>query len=436
MTERLRILFFSPKACVPADTGARLRNFHLSRQLSRHADVTFLAFAETEQTAEANAAAVTDWGPQKVVLVPRQQGYTAAKLAQGLVGKTPLTVLNYTTRRMAQTLKQLLYEQDFDVVQVESLLLSEYLPILRAARHRPALVCDWHNIDSEVMRRYSNYNRSLPHRFYARLTARQLERLEKASLRRFDAHLTVSERDRQTLLKLDDKASVIVADNGVDTEYFSGVAEAAAPRCEAGRVAAKPKKILFVGSMDYHANIDAVTRFANDVWLDIHQACPGLTFSIVGRNPALAVRKLAQLPGVEVTGTVADVRPFYAEAIAAVVPLRIGGGSRLKILEALAAGVPVISTRLGAEGIALTDKENFLLAESKQDFLQALLAVATNQALRANLVASGLSFVRRNYRWEAIAETILRTFSTLVAIPAPASLRSPFGIPTGAEVKA
>src|SRR5262249_31710007 len=140
------------------------------------------------------------------------------------------------------------------------------------------------------------------------------------------------------------------------------------------------KRILFVGSMDYHANVDAVTEFARESWPAIHAKRPDLIFTIVGRSPAREVRALAGAAGIEVTGTVRDVRPYYRDALASIVPLKIGGGSRLKIIEAMAAGTPVISTRLGAEGLAMSDGKTIIFAETSEDFCRAILNLSEDIA--------------------------------------------------------
>ena len=127
--------------------------------------------------------------------------------------------------------------------------------------------------------------------------------------------------------------------------------------------------------MDYHANIEGVTSFARNVWPLLHGKKPELSFTIVGRDPAPAVRELSSIAGVEVTGSVDDVRPYYREALAAVVPLNVGGGSRLKVLEAMAAGVPVVSTARGAEGLAVRNGENILLRESSEEFVNAIISL-------------------------------------------------------------
>jgi glycosyltransferase involved in cell wall biosynthesis len=420
-----RVLYFAPKECWPANTGAKLRNYYLARELSRAAHVTYLGFSD-----KAGGVATGDCGEVlsppfsgggRAITVPYEGGYTPSKLIRGLLGRTPITVLNYATQAMARELARLLDEQEFDIVQVESVHLFSYLPAIRAARNRPLVVCDWHNVESELMRRYSRHAPSPARRFYAGVTARRLAHLERSAMSEFDAHIVVSERDRARLLEMAPCARVFVAENGVDSDYFSdyeieraharwlaGPGRSAAPQ-KACQGRAGSRRLLFVGSMDYSANIEAVVRFAREVWPALHRQQPHTVFTVVGRSPSAEVRALGRLPGVEVTGTVEDVRPYYREAFAAVVPLRIGGGSRLKILEAMAAGVPVVSTRLGAEGLDLYDGENIILADEAAEMSGALFELAENPALGRRVAAAARSFVRGRYDWSEIGRALLDT---------------------------
>lgn len=389
----MRVLQIAPRVCWPLDTGAKLRNFHLARVLSEHAEVTLLAFTDTQES----------WADflnfyQQVITVKRTTGYTPAKLLKGAFGPTPLPVLNYTTEAMKQALTGLFEKSDFDFVQLESIHMGACLPIIRAARNRPAVICDWHNIESDLMSRYAEREASLFRRAYARRTARLMSQFENHALRDFDAHLTVSPDDAGRLRELKPDAEIRVIENGVDTTRYS---DKEIERAYAASATRSPKRnrIIFVGSMDYHANIDAVISFAREVWPVLHLERPELIFTVVGRDPANEVRALASLPGVEITGTVDDVRPFYREAAAAIVPLRVGGGSRLKILEAMAAGVPIVSTTLGAEGLNVQNGENILIADSNQDFSAAVVGLVNNDEQREQLGKAGRELVALRYDW-------------------------------------
>lgn len=244
------------------------------------------------------------------------------------------------------------------------------------------------------MTRYSEFIESLPRRLYARRTARLLEGMETELLRVCDAHLVVSDRNKQRLLENCPSASLHIIENGVDTGYHSEEqmedAYARWPLREKSTGENRRRnRIDFVGAMDYTANIDAVTHFASQIWPLIRELVPELSFTIVGRNPAPAVTALRGQPGIEVSGTVADVRPYYRGAFVVVVPLRLGSGTRLKILETMAAGVPVVSTTLGAEGLEAKPGEEILIADTAEDTAEAIVRLRRTPELRQALEERG-----------------------------------------------
>jgi glycosyltransferase involved in cell wall biosynthesis len=432
---RPRILYFAPKEFWPPDTGAKVRNYYLARGMAAYADVTYLAFSDRRDTPATESVWFRGAGCygqrpgssdqemsageiERIVTVRRDPGYRLSNILLGAIGRTPLTVLNYTTADMSACLAAVLEEGDFDIVHLAGLQLSAYLPIIRGARTRPAIVSDWHNVESELMWRYSKYAPSAAHRLYARATARRLRDLERQVIRLFDAHIVVSARDQRKLLELAPGAPVYVVENGVDIDRFSDKAlesayhiarlpqpiESRLARLADGSTDVDRQRVLFVGSMDYHANEDAVLHFASDVWPCLRQKWPRLGFTIAGRRTSDRIRRLSSIEGVEVTGTVHDVRPFYREAVAAVAPLRVGGGSRLKILEAMAAGVPVVASSLGAEGLEVANGQNILLADSPDEFLRALSLVCEDSALWRALSTAGRELARHKYSWTMLGQ--------------------------------
>lgn len=399
----MRVLHFAPRVCWPLDTGAKLRNYHLGRVLSEKADVTLLAFTDAEQSL-----AELENFYEQVIAVRRDRGYTLAKTIRGALGSTPLPVLNYTTDSMKRALERVLSEHEFDVIQVESIHLLSYLPIIRTAKNRPLAVCDWHNIESELMRRYGEREPNFLKRAYAGKTARLMSEFEGRALHEFDAHISVSQRDAARLRDLNSAAQVFVIENGVDTAYY---ANEAAPEVEA---TANSNRIVFVGSMDYHANVDGAVSFARDVWPGVHARHPELIFTIVGRDPAPEARALVTIPGVAVTGTIDDVRPFYRAALAAVVPLKVGGGSRLKILEAMAASVPVVSTTLGAEGLDVHDGADILIADTNEQLVEAITSVVKSEELRKRISAAGHALVAEHYDWSRLGANLFEIYQQLI----------------------
>jgi glycosyltransferase involved in cell wall biosynthesis len=398
----MRILYFSSRECWPVNSGARLRDYHLARQLAGHASVTYVGLAypgadQYEQPGEGLPPPEQVF--EQVIRIPKARAYTPVNLVRGWMGPTPVTVWNCTTPEIAAALAKLGRETAFDSIQMEGVHLVRYVPVLRAFPGHPPIVCDWHNIESELMWRYSENESNLPRRWYARRTAGLIEGAEAELLRAADAHTVVSEREAVKLRAVVPNAAIQVVENGVDTAYFSDCAS----NSGAGR-----NRIVFVASMDYHANVDAAVYFAREIWPGVRDRMGAqFRFTIVGRSPTPEVLALQNLPGVEVTGTVPDVRPYYREAVAVVVPLRVGGGTRLKILEAMAAGVPVVSTTLGAEGLEVDPGRDLLIADTPAAITEAIASLADQPAAWRELSDAGRAVVARTYEWKIVGERLL-----------------------------
>jgi glycosyltransferase involved in cell wall biosynthesis len=398
---RMRILFLSPRQSLPARSGAKLREFHFLRALAQSAEISYLYFIDP---GSSPLTAKDLPFCREVVGVPKPPAYGAAKTAMGILGSWPLPILNYTSPEMSAAVSRALDVRDFDIIHLDSIHMIRYAQA--AAQRKPALpaIYNWHNIESEAMHRYSATTASFPRRWYAGQTARKLEILESNILQTAFGHIVCSTRERDKLLQIAPGARAEVVENGVDTRYF---AEQVPPAPTGTR-----RQIVFVGAMDYFPNSEAAVFFANNIWPRMKSSLGVIELAIVGANPGPPVLALGKLWGVKVTGMVPDVRPWYRGALAAVVPLRTGAGTRLKILEAMAAGVPVISTPLGAEGLEVTDGENILLvdADDTQGWIDAVASVAESPALNEKLVAGGLRLVQTRYDWEILGAKLRKTY--------------------------
>lgn len=389
------------------NTGARLRNFHLANALAQQCSVTLVQLLQPGETP-SDSHEKTNF--ERVLNFRKDRSYTPDKLLRGLIGPVPIPVLNYSSAAVSRRLSELLEEGAFDAVQVESIHLFQYLGIIRAARNHPPILFDWHNIESRLMWRYAEQENNLAKRIVARRTAQLLERVELRCLRVCDAHSVVSECDKIELLKRHPTAAVHVIPNGVDANFYSNYSTEVGG-CNGSR---SHRTLLFVGSMDYHANIDAVGWFVRDIWPSLSREFPELEFTVVGRNPPASIHALAS-SRVRITGTVDDVRPFYSRALALVVPLRVGGGTRLKILESMAAGVPVISTTLGAEGLEANHSEHFLLADSAEEMASAIRFLLEDSVRTSRLIESAKALVAEEYDWMVLRERLFDVYHEMTA---------------------
>ena len=389
----MRILYLSPRQCWPVVSGAKLRDYHLARLLGENAQLTYLYFKGKNAIAQKDLP----FCPQGSVGIDKPKPYTPGKIIRGLFDRLPLTLINYYSAKMTAALAGLTGETAFDLVHLDSIHMVTYLPALPAAL-RKHVVFNWHNIESEILYRYAATTPSLPRKIYATLRARRVKSVERDILRTCCGHVVCSERERRALLERVPEARIAVVENGVDTKAFDGLEKNVRNR------------VLFVGSMAYHANSDAIQWFTDRVWPAIHQRFPQWTLTLVGSDPPPRVRALAARPGVEVTGTVPDVKPYYTEAILAIVPLLTGGGTRLKILEALAAGVPVVSTTLGVEGLAVTHGQEVLIVDREGDWLPACCELADQGALWQKLVTAGRRLVETRYDWDVLGKSMVSTY--------------------------
>jgi polysaccharide biosynthesis protein PslH len=391
----MRILYFAPHPLLPANTGSRLRDFYLATELCRYADVTFL---EMEQAAPPDAPqreVEAELPFERVLRLQRERAYRPSTIVRGLIGPEPIPLLNYFSPAMATRLVDLLRTVRFDTVQLVSIHLAKFLPALQAAQFPLPIVADWHNVESELMQRYANVTSNPLRKWAARRTAKLLERAEENFLRKCDRHTVTSEREHTQLLARSPGKPIEVIPNGVPVQSIE-------PR---GRSVQRSPNILFVGSLDYHANIDGILWFAGTVWPAVLLKRPDAKLTIVGRQPAAAIEALAGSQ-IEVIGPVEDVRPFYVDAAVSIVPLRIGGGTRLKIVEAMAAGVPVVSTPLGAEGLQAEDGRHLLLGQTPDELTEAILRIFTNESLADGLALEGRQLVEQHYDWRNIGKRL------------------------------
>ena len=403
----MRVLYLSTRFCWPITSGAHLRDFYLARQLAAKSTLTYLGLdremdGPVGSSRRERLEALPD---SEMVRVRRQAGYGPIDLVRGILGPTPVSILNFTAPQIMDKIERVLREGRFDIIQFEGVHLLVYARRIRQIAANTPLICDWHNIESEIQRRYAQTSASPARRLYARRTAQLLKRAEREVLRLANAHTVCSERERQVLLEQVPEAHITVIPNGVDTAFFAATSAVA----EGLR-----QNVVFVGSMDYHANIDAAMFFAKAIWPGLRERRPDLRFFIVGSKPVPEVVELANQPGITVTGTVEDLRPHYRKAVMVVVPVRVASGTRLKVLEAMAAGVPVISTRLGAEGLAVTPGKDILIADTPAEIIDTAAALHQDTATWHELTANALRLVQVEYDWFVIGERLERVYTELL----------------------
>jgi glycosyltransferase involved in cell wall biosynthesis len=289
---------------------------------------------------------------------------------------------------MRDKIGALVREQRFDIVQVQQAYLAKMLPQTEAAT-----VLDMADILSEHERLIMLAKTKTTHRFAAWLEWKKMRALEHRAVRRFDTCVTASEDDRARFLDLFPRARVAMIANGVDVDYFQPQ-----PSLSVGA------NLVFVGSMQYEPNTDAVLFFHREILPLIREQRSDIQFYVVGWGPPPEIQALDDDPNVTVTGFVEDVRPYLADGTVVVVPLRFGSGTRLKILDAWAMAKPVVSTSIGAEGLAVRHGENIVLADAPDHFARSVLGLLGDRQKRTRLGLVGRQLVEEKYAWSAIGQ--------------------------------
>jgi glycosyltransferase involved in cell wall biosynthesis len=415
----MRVLYFSPRICWPIISGAHLRDFYFAKGLAQKAELTYIGLVAEDARGEAELLRRQLENRARVIALRREAGYRKANLVRGLLGPTPLNVLNFTSAPALAELDRILHQQNFDTIQIESMHLIAYARRIRQLAPQTPLILDWHNIESEILARYAENDSNPLRRWYASRTSQLSRNIEDELLRLCHAHTVCSEREREVLQARVPETRIEVVGNGVDCAFFAGgpIAMKVAADSDAGVPAGARRDVLFLGRMDYHANVDAALFFAAKVWPLIHTRRPELRLMIVGAQPAKPVLAL-RAQGITVSGTVPDVRPFYQSALASVVPLRVGGGTRLKVLEAMAAGTPVVSTTLGAEGLAVTPGKDILIADTPEAMAEAVISLQPESPHWQQMTAHARCLVQAKYDWSVVGEILWRVHAEQVALGA------------------
>lgn len=392
----MNLLWLNAGLLLPLDKGGKLRTWHLMRQLARGHDISYVSFADASTTA-ADVAGMREVASH-VVTIPRTEPAKGTArfyldAMQYLVDRVPYAVAKYRSAAYRRAIEQLLATRQFDAIVCDFLVPVVNLP---DALPCPAILFT-HNVESEIWRRHGETAENAVSRRLLQTQWQRMLRFERAALGRFDLVLAVSDADRQTFGRLFPDAltaPVHVVATGVDTAYFAPMNDGDSE---------KRAHLVFTGSMDWLPNEDGMQYFVREILPRIRQYEPDATLSIIGRSPTPAVRRLASEHGVRVTGSVDDVRPHVAEGSVYVVPLRIGGGTRLKIFEAMAMGKAVVSTTIGAEGLPVTPEQHILIGDEPQQFAEAVVRLIRDEKMRRRLETEARKLVVERYDWSAVA---------------------------------
>ena len=398
--ERLNILCVSPLPASPPRFGAQARMHGLMTQLARRHDVTAAMLVGEEFDADECRRAMQAYC-REVVFVPNRRGRhgLARRLlqARSLTSTRSFERLLVTLPALQQSLHRMLRARRFDVVNLEFPYLGHYdLRQAPPGEKLPALIVDSHEIAHDLARQFAGAGGNLGRRLYAEANWRKLQREELATYRDADGVYVCSAADERRLLNEAPGVRTAVIPNAADVEYYKPRPNDPQPDgCT----------VVFFGLLSTVPNIDGVVYFMRDIWPRIAEACPEARCKIIGGRPPPSLRALAG-PRVELTGFVSDLRPHLAAAAAVIVPLRVGGGTRLKIVEAMAMGKAVVSTTLGAEGIDVVPGRDLLVEDQPAAFADAVRRLLAEPGLAARIGQSARHLAIDRYSWSEAARAL------------------------------
>jgi sugar transferase (PEP-CTERM/EpsH1 system associated) len=394
----MRILFLTPQLPYPPEKGTALRNWGLLSGLAARHEVALLSFLDPGQVNEPVEVLRTTCVRVEAVTPPARS--LRSRLRDLVTTRQADMAIRLASEVFAGKLRDWLREDRYDIVHVEGIELAPYLPLIESADPRPLIVFDDHNCEYLLQQRVFVTDLRAPARWpgaaYSFVQWRRLRRLEEWACRRADRVLAVSEADAAALHRLVPDVTVTVIPNGIDTVAY---------RPKPAAVSATPE-MVFTGTMDFRPNVDAVLWFARKVLPRVKAAVPEVRFSVVGQRPHRRLDMLRVDPAVTLTGWVEDPRPYIARASVYVAPLRMGGGTRLKLLEAMAMGKAVVATRLGAEGFPVQHERELLLADTPEEFAEAVVGLLRSPERREELGRAGRRFVEQGYDWRVIVPRV------------------------------
>jgi len=386
----MKILMISPTLPWPLNMGSKIRIYYVLRGLTGAGhEVTLLTLAHEPYGPEDLVALKAYCQELHVIPVKNRPRLQAA--IRSIVSRRSFRVAKFESPELRQAVAEAL-QGDYDILWVHFLETLAYIPQPRLRARKPLVVLDQHNADERFWETYAREGSPWV-RLFAKFNLWQLRGIQASFLKQVDVILSASKEDADfTQRRLPNPATQAwVVPNGVDTEVLR-------PPDAAGR----NNRIIFCGGMDVLMNIDAVEWFARRVFPRVRKAVPDAEFWIVGRDPVPRVKALASLPYVRVTGPVEDVRPYYAKVKLAVAPFRYGGGTKLKVLEAMALGVPVVATPVGCQGIEATPGKHLFKEDNEKAFAEHVVNLLQDESLRLQIAMKARRLVEEHYSWHGI----------------------------------
>ncbi|MGH9512640.1 MAG: glycosyltransferase family 4 protein [Terriglobales bacterium] len=399
----MKILWIKANKLLPLHSGGDIRSFQILRHLSSRHQVTFLSYYDGAEDEKYRAELKTHF-PASVAVCTGKPHHLLSRgfsYLRGLPSPVPHAVGRFASPRVKEKISTLLRNGGFDVIVADFLDAAINLP----DNITIPVVLFQHNVESEIWRRHAATESNRAKRLVYQFEFKKMLQYEQTAIQKFQHVIAVSQHDRQLMLPWIDASRLTVVPTGVDVEQYRPRADDR----ETGHV------VMFVGAMDWEPNIDGVEFFRDEIWGLVLAEIPDARWFIVGRNPDRRVRKLAS-SSIEITGRVESVADYFRKATVVVVPLRIGGGTRLKIYEAMAAGKAVVSTTVGAEGLDVSPGRDIMIADDPRAFAEAVVSLLKDRELRRRYEHSAFETAGK-CDWSVVAAKFAEVLESVVSRP-------------------
>jgi sugar transferase (PEP-CTERM/EpsH1 system associated) len=391
-SRRLRVLVVSPYFPFPPTSGITMRTYQLTRQIAERHDLTLVSYATADD--EAGVRELSRSLPVRAVR-QGEDNRVARRIGQlrSLASREPFASREMRSQQMQRAIDELCAATEFDLIHVESSRMCNF----RFPDGVPVVVAE-HNIEYELFRRLARGEQSHLRRAFNALEYLRVRRYEERCWREARGCAVTAPREEPAVQAAAPATATAVVANGVDLDYFAPWTG----ECQ-------PYSVVFNATLDYRPNVDAVNHLVDDVWPLVLADCPSARLVLVGSAPPREIERL-QRPSIDVVGRVPDIRPYLGRAQVVAVPIRMGGGTRLKVVEALSMAKAMVSTSLGCEGLAVEDREHLLIADDAEAFAARILELFQNPALGRRLGVAGRALAEENYSWQRCGEHLDRLY--------------------------
>ncbi|MET0109305.1 MAG: glycosyltransferase family 4 protein [Candidatus Thiodiazotropha sp.] len=403
----MKILFLSQIIPYPPHGGVLQRGYNIIREIGKDNDVYLLAFHHPDTIASQSLLDESMVELKKICtevhyfkLWPKQSKiHKISAFFLGFFYPLPFSVLAHKSSGFRDKMLDIIENNNIDIVHIDTVGLSKYRELVQDI---PCIVTH-HNIESSLMARRSKVESNWFTRYYVAKQSEKLRKYEAQESNKYPVNIMMSNTDAKELIEMSPGAKTAIVPNGVDINYFED------------RKEPEEQAIIYTGGMNMFANKDAVMYLISDIWPLVKVKIPDIKFYIIGQDPPKELTNIASDDNaIKVLGYVDDIRPFVAKSAIYVVPLRVGGGTRLKVLDALAQGKAIVSTSIGSEGIEVTDRTNIYLEDTSEGFASSIIQLINDDAKRKELGRQARKLAEEKYAWPSIAEGLIDVYKNII----------------------